>query len=74
MMQLPTLSKETQRRSNGISKNVTMKTLFVLMICLISVISYGQDVKTEFDGHKWEAPYNLAIPKDWSIERFFNSN
>ena len=47
-----------------------MKNTLVLIACFISVISHGQDVKTEFDGHKWEAPYNLAIPKDWNIERF----
>lgn len=28
---------------------------------------YGQE---EFDGHKWEAPYHLPIPKDWGFERF----
>jgi hypothetical protein len=27
-------------------------------------------VKAEFDGHKWEAPYHLSIPANWTIERF----
>lgn len=38
---------------------------------MISVDLSGQETATtEFDGHKWEAPYNLPIPKDWTIERF----
>jgi len=38
---------------------------------MISVDLCGQETATtEFDGHKWEAPYNLPIPKDWTIERF----
>ena len=28
---------------------------------------HGQE---EFDGHKWEAPYHLSLPKDWGLERF----
>jgi hypothetical protein len=47
-----------------------MKNVTILMLCLTSLSIYGQEVKTEFDGHKWEAPYNLSIPKDWTIERF----
>lgn len=48
-----------------------MKNLIALILCLLSLNSYGQEVtKTEFDGHKWEAPYSLPIPKDWTIERF----
>ena len=47
-----------------------MKRLILLILCLTSICIYGQEVKTEFDGHKWEAPYNLPIPKDWTIERF----
>jgi hypothetical protein len=46
-----------------------MKNLIFLMLCLTSLGIYGQE-KTEFDGHKWEAPYHLPIPKDWTIERF----
>lgn len=40
------------------------------MLCLTSFSIYGQEANTEFDGHKWEAPYDLPIPKDWTIERF----
>ena len=48
-----------------------MKTLLIVTLLLASLTIYGQDTtKTEFDGHKWEAPYHLAIPKDWTIERF----
>ena len=37
---------------------------------LVSLNINGQEVKTAFDGHKWEAPYHLPIPKGWTIERF----
>jgi hypothetical protein len=47
-----------------------MKNLITVLFCLTSLSIYGQEVKTEFDGHKWEAPYHLPIPKDWTIERF----
>lgn len=47
-----------------------MKNSIILLICLISLNTYGQEIITEFDGHKWEAPYELPIPKDWTIERF----
>ena len=47
-----------------------MKTLTIIMFALISVAVSGQEAKQEFDGHKWEAPYTLPIPKDWTIERF----
>lgn len=48
-----------------------MKIVIPLILCLVSLSIYGQDTtKTEFDGHKWEAPYHLSIPKDWGIERF----
>ncbi len=46
-----------------------MKNLIILMLCLTSLSIYGQE-KTDFDGHKWEAPYHLPIPKDWTFERF----
>lgn len=46
-----------------------MKSLITLVFCLASFCVYSQD-KNEFDGHQWEAPYYLPIPKDWSIERF----
>lgn len=47
-----------------------MKNLAILILTLFSADSYGQEIKQEFDGHKWEAPYTLPIPKDWTIERF----
>lgn len=47
-----------------------MKNNIILLVCLISLNTYGQEIITEFDGHKWEAPYELPIPKNWTIERF----
>lgn len=47
-----------------------MKTLAIILLSLFVLVGYGQEIKTEFDGHKWEAPYELPIPKDWTIERF----
>ena len=44
-----------------------MKNLLVFILCIVSLNIYGQE---EFDGHKWEAPYHLPIPKDWGLERF----
>ncbi len=46
-----------------------MKNLLVLILCFTYLNIYGQE-KTEFDGHQWEAPYHLPIPKDWTVERF----
>jgi len=52
-----------------------MKAVILLVLSLVSLSIYGQDTtKTEFDGHKWEAPYHLSIPKDWTIERFQTGN
>jgi hypothetical protein len=34
------------------------------------MVSIAQDTKTQFDGHKWEAPYTLDVPKGWDVERF----
>jgi hypothetical protein len=47
-----------------------MKNLKILILVFSSLNIYGQEVKTEFDGHRWQAPYHFSIPKDWSIERF----
>ncbi len=47
-----------------------MKTLAIIILTLFSAAGYGQETKQDFDGHKWEAPYTLPIPKDWTIERF----
>lgn len=40
--------------------------LLSLFICLAA----GAQKDSAFDGHKWEAPYELSIPRDWTIERF----
>lgn len=47
-----------------------MRHLLFFLLLTISFITYGQEVKTEFDGHKWEAPYLLPTPKEWTVERF----
>ena len=47
-----------------------MKNLIVIFLFLISTTTNAQELNTAFDGHKWEAPYNLPIPKDWTVERF----
>lgn len=46
-----------------------MKNIIVVLLCLSSFSMYGQ-TQTAFDGHQWQAPYHLTIPKDWTIERF----
>jgi hypothetical protein len=52
-------------------KSIKMKNLILLFFCLATIPVQGQDsTKAEFDGHKWEAPYQLSIPKDWGVERF----
>jgi len=47
-----------------------MRILSILIFSFILASSYAQEQKTEFDGHHWNAPYQLSIPKDWTIERF----
>jgi hypothetical protein len=47
-----------------------MRPLLIFIFCLVSVNIYAQDAQPGFDGHKWEAPYNMPIPKNWTIERF----
>ena len=48
-----------------------MKTIIVLAFLLVVVNTRAQEVSKEtFDGHKWEAPYHLPVPKGWTIERF----
>lgn len=46
-----------------------MKNLLLVLLCSASLSMYAQEAPT-FDGHKWEAPYDLPAPKDWGIERF----
>ena len=43
--------------------------ILMLMIGFTSLSSYAQE-GTVFDGHKWQAPYNLPAPKGWGLERF----
>lgn len=44
---------------------------WIIGLCSFAYLSgYGQETKPEFDGHHWEAPFHLPIPKDWTIERF----
>jgi hypothetical protein len=47
-----------------------MKRLVMMILSFISLAIYGQEINPEFDGHQWEAPYLLPVPKDWSVERF----
>lgn len=47
-----------------------MKTLVTLLLAILSVSLYAQPSKPPFDGHAWKAPYELLIPKNWTIERF----
>jgi hypothetical protein len=47
-----------------------MKYVMILMLCITALSTYGQEVAVEFDGHKWEAPYELPVSKDWGVERF----
>ena len=47
-----------------------MKTLTATIFSLFLIAGYGQETDSVFDGHKWQAPYELPIPKDWGIERF----
>lgn len=47
-----------------------MKKLIILILAVVPFVLYGQEEKKEFDGHAWDAPYHLAIPAGWTIERF----
>jgi hypothetical protein len=47
-----------------------MKNIVIALLCLASSSIYAQEGNAEFDGHKWEAPYYLPLPKDWNFERF----
>ena len=48
-----------------------MKQCVAILLCLSCLNLPAQDsTKIEFDGHKWEAPYLLPIPENWTIERF----
>ena len=47
-----------------------MKHFVIALFCLLSLASFGQTPKVEFDGSKWDAPYTLGFPKGWDVERF----
>lgn len=47
-----------------------MKKILLVLTCFIFLKTSGQNNKPAFDGKKWEAPYNLDIPKGWGVERF----
>lgn len=47
-----------------------MKFFILLLLNFTTFSLYGQEMKSEFDGHAWKAPYHLPIPKDWTLERF----
>ena len=46
-----------------------MKNIITLLLAFTFLNGHAQE-NTVFDGHKWEAPYHLPIPKDWGVERF----
>ncbi len=47
-----------------------MKTFVTIFLTILTISLYGQTPKPQFDGHAWKAPYELPIPKNWTIERF----
>ncbi len=47
-----------------------MKSLAVILLFFLPLLSFSQIIAEEFDPQKWEAPYNLNFPKDWGVERF----
>ncbi|HEV8512699.1 MAG TPA: hypothetical protein VGQ59_05465 [Cyclobacteriaceae bacterium] len=46
-----------------------MKRLITFLAFLASLTSFGQNANSEFDGKHWNAPYKLAIPFGWTVER-----
>ena len=47
-----------------------MRNLLSAFLCLISITSFGQTPKLEFDGKKWNPPYTLNTPEGWGVEHF----
>ena len=47
-----------------------MKYFLCTASLLFSLQLICQSQDTTFDAKKWKAPYSLAIPKDWGVERF----
>jgi hypothetical protein len=47
-----------------------MKNIFIVLSSFLLFKASGQNTQADFDGKKWEAPYTLAVPKSWDVERF----
>jgi len=47
-----------------------MKKVLFGILCLLSLNLLAQDAQPAFDGAKWHAPYTLASPTGWDVERF----
>jgi hypothetical protein len=47
-----------------------MKLLPLLLCCCIPFCAVGQTQPPAFDPEKWEPPYSLGFPPDWTVERF----
>ena len=45
-----------------------MKYCICLLLIFSSLTAFSQ--QKEFEGKNWEAPYHLATPKNWGVERF----
>jgi hypothetical protein len=45
-----------------------LKNVFTFLLAFTFLNVYAQE--SAFDGHTWQAPYHLPIPKDWGVERF----
>ena len=50
-------------------KSLQMKSVITILVCLTSLITFGQTASVEFDGAHWNAPYTLAVPFGWGVER-----
>lgn len=46
------------------------KSIVLSILCLFSVSSFAQNPTAGFDGKNWVAPYSLAFPEGWDVERF----
>jgi hypothetical protein len=46
------------------------RNIIITSLCLFSLTSFGQNPTAAFDGKNWVAPYILAIPGGWDVERF----
>lgn len=46
-----------------------MRKTLTFLLCLLSLCTFGQETKAEFNGPEWNPPYYLAM-ENWGIERF----